>query len=271
VILQRAGIVIAPMGIGEVLDSGFTLAKRNYRPLAIVGAWGAIPSYAALAIGGALGSGSRPSLIALSVILSILGGVGVVLMGAVVAIACSRLVHRGENEEQPTENPMNPADLYARAALRLGPMILLGIVCGLLAIPLVILFPLGIFLFGRWMMAYVVVILESVGPLDALRRSWQLTRGSWWHTVLTALAGGLVTGIVAGVMGGIVGAVAGILGALTGSAALMTLFATVMNGIPTILVEPFSSAILVVLYYELRARSEGFDLSQRVAQMAATA
>ena len=269
--MRRAGIVIGPMGIGEVLDGGFTLAKRNYRHLAVVGAWGAIPSYAALAIGGALGSGARPSLIALSVILSILGGVGIALMGAAVAIACARLVNPDENEEPGTEDTMNPADLYARAALRLGPMILLGIVCGVLAVPLVILFPLGIFLFGRWVMAYAVIVLEPVGPLEALRRSWQLSRGSWWHTALTALAGGLATSIVAGVLGGIIGTLAGVVGALTGSVALMTLLATLMNGIPVILVEPFSSAIMVVLYFELRARSEGFDLSQRVAQITVTA
>ena len=81
----------------------------------------------------------------------------------------------------------------------------------------------------------------------------------------------LAIGITAGVLGGIVGTLAGVVGALTGSIALMTLLATLMNGIPVILVEPFSSAILVVLYFELRARSEGFDLSQRVAQITVTA
>src|SRR3954469_8208127 len=40
------GLVIAPMGIGEVLDGGFTLARRNFRLLGTIAAWGIVPGYA---------------------------------------------------------------------------------------------------------------------------------------------------------------------------------------------------------------------------------
>ena len=36
---------------------------------------------------------------------------------------------------------------------------------------------------------------------------------------------------------------------------------------PTVLFTPFSIAIYTVLYYELRARNEGFDLTQRAHQL----
>ena len=42
--MQQTGIVIAPMGIGEVLDAGFTLARRNFRSLATTTAWGGYPA-----------------------------------------------------------------------------------------------------------------------------------------------------------------------------------------------------------------------------------
>ena len=40
------------------------------------------------------------------------------------------------------------------------------------------------------------------------------------------------------------------------------------SAVAGILVTPFSVAYLVVLYYELRARTEGYDLQQRAAQVA---
>lgn len=264
--MQRTGIVIAPMGIGDALDTGFSLAKRHYRSLLAVSAWGAVPSYAAVGLGSALGSGSRSSLVALSVVLIILGVVGLALMGVAVGIACARLIEPAEGQDG-----LDPAEIYSSAVMRLGPIVPFALVWVALAVPFVILLPLGIFIGGRWIMSFAVIALEPVGPLEALRRSWQMTRGSWWHTVTAMGAAQLITSIVTVVLAGIFGAAAGIAGAVTGSQFLGTILAILTNGIPAIAVQPFATAIMVVLYYELRARSEGFDLSQRVARFAAIA
>jgi hypothetical protein len=264
--VQATGIVIAPMGIGEVLDAGFSLARRHYRSLLRVSAWGAVPAYAALGLGGALGTGSRPSLIALSVILIVLGVVGLALMGVAVAIACARLIEPADGQDG-----LDAVDIYSSAVMRLGPMIPMGFVWIALAVPFVILLPVGIFVGGRWAMSYAAIALEPIGPIEALRRSWQMTRGSWWHTVIVMAAAELITSMVTFVLAAIFGAVAGIIGALTGSQALSTMLAILTNGIPGIAVQPFGTAIMVVLYYELRARSEGLDLSQRFARLAAIA
>ncbi len=123
-------------------------------------------------------------------------------------------------------------------------------------------------MFGRWAVSYAVICLEPVGPIESLRRSWHMTRGAWWHTTLTVVAGTLITGIVSFVLASVISAVAGIITGLTGSQALGTFLTLLANGIPSLVVQPFSAAIMVVLYYELRARSEGFDLTQRVSQLA---
>src|SRR2546423_14164269 len=91
-LMQRAAIVIGPMGIGEVLDGAFTIGKRNYRGLLIVAAWGGVPSYLALGLAGAGGNGSRSSLVGLSIIFTILGIVGVALTALASTIACARLI-----------------------------------------------------------------------------------------------------------------------------------------------------------------------------------
>ena len=39
----------------------------------------------------------------------------------------------------------------------------------------------GAYLWGMWQLWLVVLVVERSGPLEALRRSWQLMVGSWWR------------------------------------------------------------------------------------------
>ena len=43
---RNTGILIRPMGIGEVLDAGFSLGRNNFRLLVTIAAWGVIPGQA---------------------------------------------------------------------------------------------------------------------------------------------------------------------------------------------------------------------------------
>lgn len=264
--MQQPGIVIAPMGIGEVLDAGIGLAKRNFRTLAIITAWGAIPSYAAIDIAGAMVQSARTSLVVLGVILAILGFIGLGLLSAAITIGCARLIEPAKGQEH-----LDPMELYALSALRLWPLALLVLVWGLLATPFVILLPLGIYIAVRWAMSYTAVVIEGAGPLESLRRSWAMTRGGWWHTAIVVVAGTLITAILGFVLSGLTGAAVGIVGAATGIQALAGALSIAGKSLSLVATEPFSAGIMVVLYYELRARSEGFDLAQRVAQFPASA
>src|SRR5439155_24851117 len=146
------------MGIGEVLDAGFTLARRNFRSLATTTAWGAIPSYAAINIGGALVRSTHASMVALGVILTILGFVGVAILTAAVVLGCAQLIKPVEGDEQ-----LNHGGLYVLAIFRFLPVLALGFIWIVAAIPLMIVLPLGIYVFVRWVVAYVIVVIEGTG------------------------------------------------------------------------------------------------------------
>jgi hypothetical protein len=46
----------------------------------------------------------------------------------------------------------------------------------------------GAYLWGMWQLWLVVLVVERSGPIEALRRSWQLMVGSWWRiSVLVSL------------------------------------------------------------------------------------
>jgi len=101
------------------------------------------------------------------------------------------------------------------------------------------------------------MIAEGERGTSALRRSFRLVRGRWWQ-VLGALA-------LAFMFQAFVGLVLGIpLGFLTAtwesnSVAALVL-TTVVSVASSVITTPFMSAVLVLIYFDLRVRKEGFDL-----------
>jgi hypothetical protein len=122
-----------------------------------------------------------------------------------------------------------------------------------------------IFVIGRVFLANLVLVVERSGVFDSLRIGWGLTRGHWWRTatiytviVLIALAFYFVIGLVAAAIIAIMGPVS------AGSAALTEL----VSAIGTSALVPLFSATLLCIYYDLKLRKEGADLSARVSALA---
>jgi hypothetical protein len=115
----------------------------------------------------------------------------------------------------------------------------------------------GVYLYGALAVATPALLFEDARGTKALRRSRELVRTRWWSTAGALLAASLLTAIVQGaVSGALVGAIVGshgnqlvadILGVITGTASSM-------------ITTPFLAAVIVVLYFDLRVRKEGFDL-----------
>jgi hypothetical protein len=258
-------LVIRPASVGEVLDVGLRLARRNYWPLVLLGAWGLVPWYILEGIVSAVG-GSGQARIAANIVQQPAFGLGYFLFGVAsvvivglsflaILLACAQLV-TGE----AVARELNAGALYRLALGRLGAYILLVIIFILLFVPLVILFPLGIFLVVRWSVSIVALAVERKGPLASLRRSWQLTRGSWWHILGTFIVWWILVVVLEFVLVGVAGTVGSVL-TFTGHPVVGAIVATIASLIVALLVTPISVAIYVVLYFELRARREGFDLA----------
>jgi len=108
------------------------------------------------------------------------------------------------------------------------------------------------------------LLLEGVGPIAALRRSWRLCRGSWWRLfgilVLTSIVVGVLSSVISVPLtqgaGAIVSAGAGSTGTLIAGAALNGLAELVTGTVFT----PFSAAVTALLYIDRRMRAEGLDV-----------
>ncbi len=119
--------------------------------------------------------------------------------------------------------------------------------------------------FGFWAVAAPALLLENLGVLASLRRSYRLVRGSFWRV----LGIGLLTAVIAyiirqlfsipfAVMGGLASAVQGsdTFGAFL-IQLLITDIGTVLAGA---VLYPFSAGVAALLYLDLRMRREGLDV-----------
>jgi hypothetical protein len=133
------------------------------------------------------------------------------------------------------------------------------IVIGLVA------FLLVCFVFGKIILATIILVIEDKGAIESLRRSWTLTTGYWWRvaTILTVLI------IVVAVVFLVVGVIAGVVGASFGpKSGISAAFVQVITLFGNTLITPLSAAVSVAIYYDLKLRKEGADLAGRVNALA---
>jgi hypothetical protein len=110
---------------------------------------------------------------------------------------------------------------------------------------------------GRLALVPLTAVVEPGGPLAALRRSNQLTRGLWKHAVGVSALAFLIA--IVPYLG------ASLLAGLSGSQIVQQVVGLMVSVILT----PVYVASLVALYYDLRIRKEGFDLELMASRLAA--
>jgi hypothetical protein len=147
---------------------------------------------------------------------------------------------------------------------RIGPVLWLLAIATVLQIigTLLCIIP-GLWMQGAFAVAMPVLLVEDVRGFKAVRRSVDLVKGRFWPTFGAVFIGGLLASFVQGVFTAPVFA-AQIVEANTVVTFLLTAIANVAG---TALTLPFTAALTMVIYFDLRVRKEGFDLfllAQRV-------
>jgi glycerophosphoryl diester phosphodiesterase family protein len=258
---------LRPLSIGERLDAGFRLMRHRFGtlvtcvivpmlPLSILGT-----IILASTVDGAFDVNATTTTSDTGTILAGWGA-DVLIEGAGAALAvaaCFKVISAAYLGERAT----------ARSSLRYGlsrlvqlmvAYVVIGFVLLLLVIfsKLVLPFLLAVFLGVKWSMAFPAIVAERIGPFRAMRRSWQLTRGHWWRTFGTLLVVGLIALVI------YVAFIVGLDAAVTSLDSVGVFAYAAVTTLVTVLVfaivYPLVSSIATVVYYDLRVRSEGFDL-----------
>jgi hypothetical protein len=134
-----------------------------------------------------------------------------------------------------------------------------------------------VWLSTRTLLATPALMLEDQRLIGAVRRGWALSVGSFWRLFGIYLLTQLLTGLVAGLVVGPVSMLGSILTITNGEIdPLHNPIALALNAIAAIvaavLTTPFVSAVVALLYIDVRIRREGLDVElSRAAESAADA
>ncbi|MBI1279399.1 MAG: hypothetical protein GC179_14820 [Anaerolineaceae bacterium] len=149
-------------------------------------------------------------------------------------------------------------------------IILLGVfvlVIIVIAAVLIVAIPPALALFGiliyiivaAYSVFFPVITLEDIGPSTAITRSYVLGKRRFWTVVGLGIILAIITLIVEAILGG--SAAVLIYSTTPGrNSSSQLLLVTFLNSIISIFITPISPIAFTLLYYDIRARSEGLDI-----------
>jgi hypothetical protein len=141
---------------------------------------------------------------------------------------------------------------------RFGAVIWLAIVNGVVVTAATFLCVLpGIWLQVAWSVAAPALLLENRRVGAALGRSFQLAKGNWWRCFGVVLVGGVLSLFVEFALSA---GAALVLHSYAHGTAAIVIDDGVAGTIAAVLTTPFVAASIIVMYFDLRIRSEGFDV-----------
>lgn len=121
------------------------------------------------------------------------------------------------------------------------------------------------YVFVRLTVIVPAIMVEGLGPVQAVRRSWQLVQGYWWRTLALVVVLGLINAVISA---GPAYLVTALVAAITQS--FDTVLISALTAVITIITEalfiPLSLTCYTLYYFDLRVRKEGFDLETALNQ-----
>jgi hypothetical protein len=145
-------------------------------------------------------------------------------------------------------------------------MVVIAVVVGYVAFIILAFAPTAYFS-ARWVAAAPAIMLERLGPVAALRRSWGLTQGNIWRCIGFVLLLTLFSSLVIGLPLAVAQQIAVIL--VPSQITLIAMISTIGGYLASILYRPIYATGVAMLYYDLRVRREAYDVALRVTALEA--
>jgi hypothetical protein len=255
------GMPIAPRGLGDLLTAAFEQYKNNIAKLLPVVAAVVVP----LSFIGAILTGVvfKPDA-AVSVTYDSAGNLtsasvnnnffatlmGTLVVGMVVAVIISALLQAAlvrAAAQAVVGDPVDVESSYKWGFRKIGPVIWISLLVGLIVAGGLILFIIPGIIFAVFLsVAIPALIVENQRGTGALGRSWNLVKGNWWHVLGVIVVAGIITSVVSRVIGAV------------GGTSWIGIWIT--GAIAQCVVAPFSALVSVLLYVDLRARTEALTV-----------
>lgn len=263
---SAGGPAMPSRGLGEILGAAFEIYKTNAAKLLTIVAIVVVPLTfisAFLAYVVFKGSTTTTTIGETTITVSdrsfaffILGTIVTLAVSVIISAMLQAAIMRGA-AEATLGDPVDVDASYRWGFSKIGSVILISILVGLaVAVGFIFFILPGIFLAVMFAVAIPALVIENRRGTEAMGRSWNLVKGHFWHALVVILVAGLITGFVSG-----------IIGAIGGSNWLVR---WIFTAIAQIVVGPFAALVSILLYLDLRARSESLSADQLRSEIATT-
>ncbi len=260
---QGGGIAaLPPRRIGELLRAAFQLYRRHWRTLMAIAAVVVVPlTLLQYGAGHWFRTNGQQLQDSAEVSTSLWAVAGAWLLAALVGLLLYQVLTGAITRNIAAEvagQDLGLEQSYRFGFARLGPILVVSILVGLATLlGLIMLVIPGIYIGVRLAVSIQALVVEDKRGTEAMRRSWDLVGGHWWHAALTMLVAGLITGVVNAVITAPFGAGAWLVQGIAAAVA-------------TTVTLPYGALVGVLLYLDLRARKERLGLDTLKADLQAS-
>ena len=261
---------IPPRGLGDILSTAFNVYKANAAKLILIVAIVVVPlSFISHLLTGVVFKPEKTTntftignqtITSTTTNASFGTFVAGTLIGLAITVIISAVLQAALTRGAALASVGDPVDAeasYRYGFRRFGSVLLVSILVGLVVgIGFILLIIPGVIFLTMLAVAIPALIVEDRRGTDAMGRSWNLVKGSFWHVLGTIVVAGIITGIVAG-----------IIGAIGGSNWFLQ---WIFGSIGQIITAPFSALVSILLYIDLRVRHEALTGDQLRADLSRT-
>lgn len=289
-----APAALRPLRLGEILDAAIKLTIAHFATFLAVVVVATGPIYfvlitlvavtlpEALRVDTTADEIPTPSGDELSVLIGVgvVGGIAFLIASVIATGACFQVVDDAWRGREP-EWKRALATMLRRLGSLLWLSLLIGVGIALaFTVPLAAGFALGpagggiglllamglvAWLGVRWAFSIPALIGEGLRGTAAMRRSWSLVGGRWWRTAGVLIVGIVLASVVSQLGSLVVGLPPSLLFADNPAVLAVSQFAGYLVG--AVISTPAIAAVVVVTYFDLRVRKEGYDLELRAAAL----
>jgi hypothetical protein len=234
--------------VGRILSRTSSVLSRNFLPFFIVTAIANLPGPLIVKFSTDRADTSPEST---------LQGVGIAMLALVLTVVlnglCQAIVLYGAFQDMRGRRVSLVESLQVGLRRFFSIIVLLFVAYLVIGLAFLLLLVPGFILFTIWFVATPVCVVETLGPIQSLRRSSQLTKGHRWAIfgliVLVAVLGSLFVSIIDFGLEAAAGPILSLIGG------------AILNGVWG----AFNAIAVVVTYHDLRVAKEGGNIEQIAA------
>ncbi|MDP9329678.1 MAG: glycerophosphoryl diester phosphodiesterase membrane domain-containing protein [Actinomycetota bacterium] len=252
-----SGGALPARGLGDILSAAFEIYKNNAAKLITIVAVVVVPLQFVLhLLTGVVFAAKKDTVVIgnIQVTETVARSAGVALLvlligliiGVIINSALQAAIIRAA-AQTTVGDPVDVSESYRFGFAHFGSVLLASILVGIVvAVGFVLLIVPGVIFLTMLAVTIPVVVIERKGVTDAMSRSWALAKGNFWHVLGTVVVAAIITSVV----GGAIGAIGG----------NNWFLAWIFGSIGQIIAAPFSAMVTVLLYLDLRTRSESLTV-----------